>query len=138
MYTWVYKSLAAVPPHSVPEAQIWAVSARRNPEAAITGHLHRAGGQFVQVVEGPEDSIAALRGRVVRDWRHGDVVTLRAGPIAARRFDRWTVSFSEAGGAAEQVLAGTGAADAEQMTDLVLSLLLDLAHERADAATRRA
>ena len=64
-----------------------------NREHQITGMLLYSEGQFVQAIEGPQDVVLALYGRIQYDARHQQVETVREGPIPARQFAEWSMDF---------------------------------------------
>lgn len=66
-----------------------------NERKHITGALVYGDGQFMQIMEGEEDTIRELYERVVRDPRHYDVRKLVDKPIAARSFAQWSMAFGE-------------------------------------------
>lgn len=66
-----------------------------NQRAGITGRLHFDAGQFRQVLEGPSEVVLPLSSRILADARHGDIEIVAFGPIAARRYDDWSVSGFE-------------------------------------------
>jgi transcriptional regulator with XRE-family HTH domain len=71
--------------------QILACSRRNNPAHAVTGALLAADQRFLQVLEGPEDGVAKVYGRIARDPRHEDVVVLERRTVPARHFSKWSL-----------------------------------------------
>ncbi len=69
------------------------VSRRKNAERDITGILLYKGGNFLQVLEGPEDAVTALYTTISRDTRHDGLLLIAQRPIAARDFPDWTMGF---------------------------------------------
>jgi hypothetical protein len=57
-----------------------------NTGAGITGLLLFHEGSFLQLLEGPAAALASLLLRIRGDRRHSGLITLRAGPCAARVF----------------------------------------------------
>lgn len=66
----------------------------KNATLGITGHLLYTEEVFVQCIEGPPESIAALWGSLQRDERHYDIELLARGPLEKRHFSDWTMAFS--------------------------------------------
>ena len=71
-----------------------AVSRLRNADLEVTGALIRTGGFFAQCIEGPLDSIAALKASILRDPRHTDILTVDMAPLPKRRFADWSLAYS--------------------------------------------
>ncbi|WP_168220491.1 BLUF domain-containing protein [Azospirillum thermophilum] len=68
-------------------------SAASNARDGITGMLVYHAGQFMQVIEGPEEAIKALMLRIRRDPRHHDVYELFRRPVTEREFPTWTMTL---------------------------------------------
>lgn len=62
----------------------------------ITGALLYRNGIFVQMLEGPKESVEDLRGRIYRDPRHSGILTLIRGYANERIFAEWTMHFISA------------------------------------------
>ena len=58
----------------------------------ITGLLYADGARFLQVIEGPEESIALTYARIVADTRHFDIVKEVDRVIEEREFGDWTMA----------------------------------------------
>ena len=58
----------------------------------ITGLLYADGHRFLQVLEGPEESVGLTYARIVADPRHTGIVTEVDRLIAAREFGDWTMA----------------------------------------------
>jgi len=71
--------------------RIVAVSIGNNRTCDVTGLLVTHEGWFLQAIEGPEVSVAALIARIVRDPRHRCVRVLSQGPADARLFQDWNM-----------------------------------------------
>lgn len=68
-------------------------SRENNQRLGITGMLLYKGGNFMQVLEGPEASVGALLQKVERDRRHRGVLHLAKKPIEQRSFTDWSMAF---------------------------------------------
>lgn len=70
------------------------VAARRdNNRDSITGLLVAGGGRYLQVIEGPRDSVEALYARIQADRRHIAVATFLNRTIDVRIFGGWSMAF---------------------------------------------
>jgi len=77
-------------------------SRHNNAIDGITGLLWSDGRRFLQVLEGPEESVAAAFKRIGADPRHRAVVVLSDRTVEEREFGGWTMALRNAGeGAAE-------------------------------------
>ena len=72
----VYLSTAASTNDASTTQAILKASSVHNPLSAITGVLCSARSHFLQALEGPDQEVLALYGRVVRDPRHHNPVLL--------------------------------------------------------------
>lgn len=75
-------------------ADIAAWSRVANQSRDITGLLVFDGIHFCQQFEGSGIEVAALMDRVRQDPRHTDVELLHHGPLAGRRFGRWSLGYT--------------------------------------------
>lgn len=66
---------------------------RFNDEHGITGLLVYHRQEFMQLLEGEQQEVLALYGRICHDPRHQQVHTLWEGPLAARAFESWSMGF---------------------------------------------
>lgn len=78
-------------------ASIMTASVRNNASRAVTGMLLYAGGNFMQVLEGPEQAVEGTYQRLAKDPRHCGLFVLERGPIASRSFDGWSMGFRRLG-----------------------------------------
>lgn len=74
---------------------ILAQAVARNGIDGITGLLYTEDDHFLQVIEGPEDSIADLVERLDADPRHRDVRILVDRTIDEREFGDWTMIYRD-------------------------------------------
>lgn len=75
---------------------ILAVARRKNKERGVTGALVTGGDVFLQILEGPEQSVLSLYLQIMNDKRHTDVKIMRATPIMDRIFEDWSMGFFDA------------------------------------------
>ena len=70
------------------------VQARSNNQRdSLTGALLYHAGRFVQILEGPDQTVRDRFARISEDPRHRVIQTLREKPIAERQFAQWTMGF---------------------------------------------
>ena len=73
------------------------LSARRNnPRDGITGALICRHDLYLQLIEGPEESIDALLARIMKDDRHNDVRVLLSTEVDQRLFPEWAMLDDQA------------------------------------------
>ncbi len=82
------------------------VSRANNLRDRITGMLLYKGGNIIQVLEGPEEKIAALVDKLRRDPRHYGIQVLLCNPIKERQFDHWAMAFHQVASEAPRDLEG--------------------------------
>lgn len=66
-------------------------SRHNNAVDGVTGLLWHDGSHFLQVIEGPESSVAATYARIAGDPRHSDLSILSDRTIAVREFGYWSM-----------------------------------------------
>jgi hypothetical protein len=66
-----------------------------NTEAGITGMLLYKDGQFMQVLEGPAETVTATYSRISKDPRHHGIIVLVQGAVQERRFPSWSMAFRD-------------------------------------------
>ena len=71
--------------------QVVEQSRHNNALDGVTGLLWSDGKRFLQVLEGPADSVAATFARIRADTRHHAIVVLHERDIVAREFGSWTM-----------------------------------------------
>ncbi|AHF02579.1 sensor of blue-light using FAD [Marichromatium purpuratum 984] len=73
--------------------QILEQSNRHNKEQRISGILCAGGGHFIQVLEGPQEAVFRLYGRILDDRRHYDSLLIGVAPIKQRMFQGWSMGY---------------------------------------------
>lgn len=68
-------------------------SQRSNRQRDVTGVLAHSGKYFAQVLEGTEDNLAVLAGKIRQDSRHTEVTVLSDEPILKRDYAEWSMGF---------------------------------------------
>ena len=66
---------------------------RNNTAAGVTGMLLYKAGNFMQVLEGEEETVRRLHAKILRDPRHRGVLTLTEYMIVERQFGGWSMGF---------------------------------------------
>jgi Sensors of blue-light using FAD len=87
----LYASRAAEPVTPELVDSILRSSHEHNPKLGITGVLCYGGDVYMQVLEGGRSAVNNLYNTIVRDSRHREVMLLKYGEIAERRFAGWTM-----------------------------------------------
>lgn len=127
MLSVIYVSVAD-PLLSFADIQLILASARRNNERdALTGALIYNGNNFMQLLEGPADSVDACLGAIREDTRHGGMVEIRLRTIDRRDFAEWSMLYEpdfdgHADGLARLAVNGGLDADDERMLGNFIAL----------------
>ena len=61
----------------------------------ITGMLLYRGGNFLQVIEGPELAVDQLWKEIQTDSRHRGIILMNRRPIVNREFGEWQMAFRD-------------------------------------------
>ena len=119
----VYRSRAVWPAPAVALDGILKASVVHNAQGRITGALGFTGGTYVQLLEGPTESLEALLRRLYADPRHADVTVLVRAETDGRLVPGWSmarIDLAEAAPRATRLLeAGDGLALALLLANLV-------------------
>ncbi len=81
---------------------ILASASRNNPASSITGFLLYNGRNFLQLIEGPQASLASLMGRLGIDTRHNGIVRMSDIEIEHRSCPDWQMRHIRLVDAADQ------------------------------------
>lgn len=68
-------------------------SRANNRRLGLTGYLMHKEGRFIQVLEGPEDTVQQRYALITADPRHTDPSVLARETISQRRFGSWTMGY---------------------------------------------
>lgn len=93
MLSLVYLSSATVPFSQADLDALLEKSRANNTRDDISGILVYRDGDFLQVLEGPEDKVRATFARIGRDTRHNRVIVLDEATIGERAFGDWSMGF---------------------------------------------
>ncbi|OAN71287.1 hypothetical protein A8B78_20275 [Jannaschia sp. EhC01] len=105
----VYVSQAVTPFSTTDLGDLLTHSRQRNSEDAISGLLvyrynaDYGRGNFLQVLEGPDDKLDDVWNRISSDSRHHTIIVIEEGEIEARMFADWSMGFKNV---EDQDLAG--------------------------------
>lgn len=89
----LYTSNARTPFSDDDLAELLAQSRASNAAKDLTGMLLYRGGRFVQVLEGPEQTVRDIIATIAADARHSNMRVLIEQPIAHREFSDWTMGY---------------------------------------------
>jgi len=93
MFRVIFSSHAA---RAINQSEITALSLvcrRNNVPLALTGLLVFHENRFFQVIEGEEEPLTKVIGKIVRDPRHRGLQIIHNGPIEKRAFPTWRVGL---------------------------------------------
>lgn len=99
------KSCLADPQSAEEARQIAVHSNERNKNNGVTGMLVFRAGYFLQLLEGPEQSLVETFERIRKDQRHEDLRLLSHGEIAERQFGEWGMRSVDANNVEKDILA---------------------------------
>ena len=95
MFFLVYASSATRPFWRDDLGALLTVSRENNAELGVTGMLLYKGGNFLQVLEGDEETVRSLYEKIRTDPRHGGEITLQQGFVEGRQFADWSMGFRD-------------------------------------------
>ena len=78
-------------------------SRHNNAIDGVTGLLWSDGRRFMQVLEGPEESVAPTFARIGVDGRHRDVAVLSDRRLGEREFGYWSMAFRDRGDSPDEL-----------------------------------
>ena len=112
LHRLAYVSRNALAPGADATAEIEAIlalSRRNNARNGVSGALMFNAGLFAQVLEGELVALEETFERIQCDARHDDVRILQFEPVAARRFDAWSMAWAGRDAAPVDALAALAA-----------------------------
>ena len=94
VYRLIYRSRNRIPDaqRRVELGRLFSQARSHNKRSAITGALLLLDDHFVQTLEGDEEQVQALLGRIRVDPRHDALEVLDTGLVDARVFARWAMA----------------------------------------------
>jgi hypothetical protein len=93
VFQLMYVSTAARPLTSRELTDILDVSRAQNQRLNITGLLLHLDQGFLQILEGPENAVMEVFGRIEHDRRHFGIRVLVQQYVAERLFGKWSMGF---------------------------------------------
>jgi hypothetical protein len=93
IFQLMYVSTAAWPLDEREHAAILDISRIKNRRLGITGLLLYIDQAFLQILEGPEDAVKEIFGRIEHDPRHLGIRVLVQQHVDERLFGEWTMGF---------------------------------------------
>ncbi len=93
LITLIYGSSAVEPFSEADLVTLLAKSRENNHRLGVTGILLYQDGNFLQVLEGEDTTVAALYQTISADPRHRGILTFMKRPIPQREFSDWEMGF---------------------------------------------
>lgn len=93
LYELVYVSLAAAEMDTPELVALLNEAQASNRRQNITGLLVYHRREFMQILEGEQDTVQAVYARIALDDRHQQLHLMYEGPIAQRAFTDWSMAF---------------------------------------------
>ena len=116
--------------------KIMTVSRRNNKKLGVTGALCYSPRGFLQILEGPADTVNELYNRIVRDGRHAALTLLEYGVIPHRDFESWSMAYIRADEIAHALLRKYSTRHLfdpfEMSAEQARGFLVEVARERAE------
>ena len=98
----LYVSRACPPEARVELDPIYESSRHNNALDGVTGLLFSDGYRFVQVLEGPDEAVAATMARIAADARHRAIEIVWDVDVPAREFGQWSMADRRRGERADE------------------------------------
>jgi hypothetical protein len=95
LFQLLYVSSATMPFSPADLLCLLQQSRASNQRAGVTGLLLYRGGNFMQLLEGPEIAVRTVFERVQKDSRHRGIITLLEEPASQREFADWSMGFRD-------------------------------------------
>jgi hypothetical protein len=67
----------------------------KNARLGVTGMLLHDDGNFMQVLEGPKETVKALYDTIAKDRRHHGHIVIDEDELQTRQFGDWSMGFSD-------------------------------------------
>lgn len=97
LHSVVYSSTATQPFEPDSLQKLLQHSRHNNDNKGLTGMLLYRGGRFIQVLEGPENTVRDVVETIRSDPRHTNMRILLREPIEHRNFPDWTMGYEPIG-----------------------------------------
>lgn len=102
----IYGSSATNPMTEAEILELLAKARTKNEHLGVTGLLLYHGGNFLQVLEGEEQTVMDLFETIKKDARHHSVLEFTRYPVPERRFKQWEMGFVNVQTVPKEQLAG--------------------------------
>lgn len=93
MYELTYESVASDGTKSTDIEQILETSRSDNGASGVTGCLIFYNGKFIQILEGEEDKVREIYGKIRSDKRHRNVRLIAENAMKERTFSEWGMAY---------------------------------------------
>ena len=93
LFSLIYVSSAVELFSTVDLVSLLETCRRNNTAAGVTGMLLYKAGNFMQVLEGEEETVRSLHEKIQHDPRHRGLLTLTEHMIPQRQFGEWSMGF---------------------------------------------
>jgi hypothetical protein len=97
LHRLLYVSAAAAEMDNAELERLLDVARSSNAATGITGALLYAGGNFMQLLEGPREAVLATFARIGRNPLHRQIIELLSEPAEGREFAQWSMAFTRPG-----------------------------------------
>lgn len=95
MFCLVYANSATRPFSPSQLTDLLTTCHAHNSQLGITGLLLYKNGNFMQALEGEEQTVLKLYSKIFEDERHTGILTLLQATIPARQFPDWSMGFRD-------------------------------------------
>jgi hypothetical protein len=93
MLSLTYLSSATEPFTREQLEELLAQARPKNERLGVTGMMLYAGGNFIQTLEGEEDSVTDLYSTIEKDQRHREIMVMLREKVKERSFPDWSMGF---------------------------------------------
>lgn len=93
MYYLIYGSYAAIDFIDERLMELLEHAREKNKQLGVTGMLYYFSGQFIQLIEGEQNTIMQLASTIATDSRHKYFKVMKEGAIDKRFFKEWSMGF---------------------------------------------
>jgi hypothetical protein len=93
MRSILYLSSATRPITDLELVDILTISRKNIERVGVSGMLLYRGGNFIQVLEGPDAAVGATYSRIEKDPRHDDITLILDEQVDVPRFREWSMGF---------------------------------------------
>lgn len=115
-YQVIYSSQAVVPMPLAELERILVDARAGNERRGVTGALVYVEGVFLQILEGPEDTVRSLMTRIAADSRHASLKIVHEAEVETPMFSTWRMAYlTPTPGELADWLGLAGAASLEQI-----------------------